>query len=270
MPLTTQNNELSESGQAGDVSAAISLISLPADESLERAQGFRHEFGDLKERWNNRLVLKGRSLSEAYLNRNCGVIVYGSGEIWAAKNCDWACSIAMDSTIHEGTPIIHSDIKISEAGHSDGRQNQVVLIVIVEAVESPKRFVRAVLRPYIFEKRARCIGEGFLYQRQNRGGYEVLPVGVNGEVFLRSGLDGSADAGCEVIERGPEIMGGVTDNERERVWNGLQRTIMNIQPGFLHVGEHRAVIKGDFIQGGVQGLCAGPNLFDVAVGPFNL
>lgn len=255
---------IGESGQAG--------ATLSDDQVLERVNRFRDDLSDLNKRWQNRLILEGRSLAEAYVNRHCGVVLYGDvpQKTSDCVECLWACSISRMQIIAEAWSTRHGNVDAGYVGDCDGRNKEVMFIVVVEIVEPPKVLVRSVLRPYLFEKRFLSSRDGFLYQRKDRSGFEVFPFGMNGEVFFSPMLDAPANPCRQMVERGTQIMGRVSDYQRQQFGDWLQRAVVNIQPGFLKLGKDRVLIECDLVEASVQGLGESPEFIKVAVGPFNL
>lgn len=245
---------------------------LTFNQNFERIKRFRNQIGNLNERWNNRLSLKGRSLAEAYVNGYCGIVLYCDGLVGSAGESSdpvWACSVVAEQVSSGGIsgPIY---IDASNVGNGDGRDQEVVFVVVVEVIEPPKRFVKSILRPYLVEKRLLSTRDGALYQVQDRGGFEIFPFGMNGEMFLRAGFNSPANSGCDVIERGSEVVNCIPDHDRQNFRNWFQRLVVDINSGFLRVGKDRAFVARDDIEVAREGFGQRPQLINVAIGPFNL
>ena len=253
-----------ENGQAGALGGIV-------DQSFELIDRVGHDSRDLRKRWDNRLVLKGRSTAEAYVNGDCGVVVYGDwGDgIEDYQDVQWACSITSADVVDHLKPCI-SGIDPCNFGDGNGRDEQIMFVVVVEVIEPPQRLVRSVLRPYLFKKRFLSAGDGFLYQRQRRGGFEVLPFGMNGEMLLHTWPNGSAYPRRQMIKGGAQIMDGIPDDQREKFWDRLHRAIVGGKSPLVEIGKEGVVVRSDFVEIAGKGLGDGAQLIDVAVGPFNL
>jgi hypothetical protein len=144
-----------------------------SDEFLKGIEGLLDDLSQLKERWDNRLILEKASLGDAYMSGRFEVLLYGE---WPAASHDveWACRVVSDSAIaHYGSA--DPDVNVGDACDGDGGDKQIMLIVVVESMEGPKLFVRPILGPYSFEKNICSSGEGDLYRCEPFGIYKVFP-----------------------------------------------------------------------------------------------
>lgn len=260
---------LPENGQAGSLSQ--DKLGGVADQCFKLIESVGNKSCDLRERWNNRLVLENRSLSELYINGKFGVVLYGDVAFATlkGKHAKWACSIVADD-IPCGPITAYQGIEALNLRDCDGRNDEVMFVVIVEIVEPPKHLIRGILRPYIFKDEFFPSGKSFLYQIQDGGGFENLPFGSNGEVGFCSGFDRSNHCRGKVIKRRSEIMDGIPQHESQDAWDRLLGAIMNIDAGFVSVGKHRASVERNFVELMAQRLSGDAQLVNVAVGPFNL
>lgn len=242
-----------------------------ADVPLQNGERLVHEFRNLRERWDNRLVLERTSLAELYINGRVEVVVHGD---WpgASQDYHWACRIRACATVSQDAAP-GGDVDVTDIGKGDGWQDQVVLVVVVEGIEGPERFVRSVFRPHLFEKKVFGVGEGLLYRREIGMGYEVFPFGGHWEEgSFAIGRKPSADDHIgKMVQCGAEIVNGITDDEAERLWDWLFGPIGKLKLGRIKVDDRAGNFSDpQLVKLGVN-RCGSPYQFiDVAVGPLNL
>lgn len=241
------------------------------DQPHEGIDRFRDDLRDLKQRWDNRLILERVvSLSEAYLNGRLEVVLYGD---WLVGDHEfqWACRVAANAEILNR---VSGDLGVdpSHGNHGHGRNDQVVLVEVAEIVEQPDGLVQSVGRPYLFEKKFFGSGEGFLYRRQGCVVFEVFPFGMHGEVWLEAGRGaGSNDAARKVIQCGSQIVDRVTDDDCERLWDWLFGAVGKLKGAGLRLeGMAATPLNRDLVEAAIQGRGPAPKLIDVCVGPLNL
>jgi hypothetical protein len=253
---------LPDSGQAG-VHQGDETILFSADKALERVDRFRDDFHDLRECWNNRLTSKD-SISEAYLNGRLEIALCGHWHS-GSEDRNWFASISPHTAIDVGI-VTDAGVDIANRGDSHSGQDEIVLVVVVEAVEGPERFVRSILRPYLFEDEPLSAGKGLLYRIQNGGGFKVLPKWVDRKSLPNSCRDNTGD---KVVQGGPQVVNCISDDERERFGNWFRRSIhegvWNTVPDKLYVR-----LYADRVEIPREWFCGADKFVDVAVGPFNL
>jgi hypothetical protein len=243
------------------------------DERANPFQRFAGELADLRERWNNRLVLELCSLAEQYVNGRLEIVTYGDWRI-GLEQYHWACRIKADAAVLKGV-CAGNNVDIVDTDDCDKRNEVIVLVVLVEGAKVPKALVRSVFRPYLFKKQFCKTGDGLLYRRESGMGYEVFPF-RDGEVkrSFGAGSPGINDCARGMVKRFADIPHGGTDNACEDLWDALFGP-----EGYLHrcrivVNDRRAFLgmahDDDFIQFPVQGGTSLSKLIDVAVGPLNL
>lgn len=241
--------------------------------ALEDIDGICHELRNLKKRWNNRIVLERSSLAELYLNGRIEILIYGDWNI-AGKEYLWVCCISANATVDVSAETT-SCVEIIDRRDGDCRQHEIVLVIVVEGMEAPQRFIRSAVRPYLIEKKLRSTGEGLLYRREIRfPGYEIFPVFPHRKmdlgIWLTRGKQ-AHNAGGKMIECSPEIMDNISDNDGERLWDWLFGSVGQIRDGRLALNRYTAhFLDGDLIEVPVQGRRTPYQLINVAVGPLNL
>jgi hypothetical protein len=237
------------------------------DQPIERIERFRNDLADLHERWNNRLVLEGTSLAEAYLNGRLEILSYGDWNI-GTKDVNWAVRISPASAIGKLVSAKHPRSDNSSQG--DSWDKQVMFVVVVQDIEGPERLVRSVLRPYIFEKKVFSVGDGFLYRIEGAGGYKVFPNFEHRKVWLRLWIDSSNNPGAQMVKCSPQVMERISDGERECLGNRFGGAIDKLIASRLCVGRHNVRFHRKGIETGGQWASEPNQLINVAVGPLNL
>lgn len=244
-----------------------------ADQCFEFVERTCNDASDLRERWNNRIVLERSSLSELYLDGRIEILIYGE---WGtgADQVDWFCRISPCAAVsHNRAP--NAGVEPGHHGECDRGQDEVVFVVVVEGMEGPKRFVLSVGRTYLVEKKVCRSGEGGLYRLQivngrTAGGYKVFPFLSHGKVPVGLPLDGFSNAGSQMIKGSPEIVNGVSNDERGHFRDWFQRAISQSEPGWLRIGRGDIGLNVDAMPFPGQGHRFGNQLINVAVGPLNL
>lgn len=241
---------------------------LGADQALERVDRFRDDLRNLRQRWDNRLVLKRSSWPEAYLDGRLEIALYGNWPGGADKKL-WLGCVSPDSRVsHHVSPDHQGDVHTHECDIGD---EQVMLVVIVEIVESPKRFVRSVLRPYLIKDEVLSSGQGLLYEVQDGRGYKVLPRWVDREMLFGFSPNSSHNACAQVVEGGPEIVGSVSYRERQRLRDWLCGAVNEPEGAGLVMGPGPHIrLHSQSVEIVSQGTCHADKFVNVAVGPLNL
>lgn len=256
-------SDIPESGQAG-------AQSLTVHEARKRIDCFKHDMRDLREGWNNRLVLKDlATFGEAYLDGRLEVVVYGDWPI-AGANQLWACRIKADASQADAGA---SNVEALKSNHCDRGDNEVVFVEVAEAVEKPKRLVGSVCRTYLFKKQFFGTGESLFYQRQPGVGFEAFPFRVHGEMVFPTILRiGSAnDSPGDLVEGGSQVVYSIADDDRQHLWDWLFGPVGKIVTGRIAVVGRNALFEdANEEEGSIQGFRKGTNLVNVAVGPLNL
>lgn len=251
-------------GQAG-ANQDGDTAELCVNQALKGVERFSHDIADLHKRWDNRIVLERCSVAELYLNGRIDIALYGNG-LAGFNDVNWLCRVSAEASERiEGAA---SDVEPGDTGEGDCGDEQIVLVVVVEGVECPETFVRSVGRAQLIKKKFRSTREGLLYRREGLGfGYEVLPVFPHREVDLSFGVDRANNRGCQMIECAPEIMNGITNHQRQQLWDWLRRLIIQCR---ITVNRTGVVVQYDRIEFRRQGLGDSSQLINVAIGPLNL
>jgi hypothetical protein len=242
-----------------------------ADESLKPIERLRDHFRDLKQRWDNRLVLERCSLAELYLHGRLEVVIHGDW-VWGFNEYTWACRIKAEAAItHFQSASTERDVPYFD--DIDRRDKEVVFVVVVDGAETPKSFVRSIFRPYVFRKKFFKTGDGLLYRRETGVGYEIFPFNGDGEMWFGPRIisENSDYAASEMVKRGPEVLDDITDDACKDFWDIMFGPVGKLVLGRVEVYDRIATFPNvEFIESSIEGVGTGSNLINVSVGPLNL
>lgn len=251
-------------------------LDLPTcDESLEGVERFRHELADLRKRWDNAFVPERSVLWEAYLDGRCEILIYGECGDWVAdygRDVMWAVRIAASEVVLDEDSRLSPSVYVADIRDDDGGNDRTMFVVIAKSVKTPQRFIRSVFRPYLFEKKFRGTGEGLLYSRQIRTGFEVFPFFSHGEVWHSVWLSrsGSHNACAQMIQCAPEVMDSVSHDQCKALGDRLTRAIYGGESGWLEIGRDNVSLDLDRVELPRKRIGECFKLINVAIGPLNL
>lgn len=235
------------------------------NQALELVDCFGNESCDLRQRWNDRIVLERSSLAELYIDGRIELVLYGDW-IGGVQNHEWVCRIVAETG--GGTSDKRARCEsATDPGDCNYGQDQIVLVVIVEVVESPKRFIRSILRANLIEKHVLGSGDGLLYRRESGGGYKTFPFWSDWEKRLRIRIDRPNNTRGKMIQSGAQVVHHVPNNERENFRNWVDR---HIPDTVALISARGARFNGNGVEVFGQGLAMGAQFVNVAVGPLNL
>lgn len=240
------------------------------DQPTKYTHCFCHDLGNLRQRWDDQLILERCSLAELYLNGRLEIVLHGDWGI-GADQYRWACRIKTETTIVHDVAS-NPRIEPRDCRGDDSGDKEVVLIVFVEGVKVPKMLVGSILRPYLFEKKVFGTGEGLLYRCESAMGYEVFPWGKREiEWSLRGRSPSPDDPICKMIKCSPEISDRVSNDSCKRLWDVLFGTVGYTKTIGVYVQDRSAsYVIGDFIEGSIKRDRSLTKFINVAVGPLNL
>ena len=239
---------------------------------------------NLRERWNNRLVLERSSLAELYLDGRINIALYGD---WCSPEIEhgvatWLCSVENLGVIAERIGAETESLEIN-ASNRDVGDEEIMLVVIVESMKRPQMIVRAIARPYLIEKKVYGTGQGHLYRCEistgfPTSGYKVFPVLPHREMNLASTSPWVAvhNASGKVIQCAPKVVESVPYDQREDFRDRLDRAILKpIETMNIRITDDRVVCTRTFndldaVKFGMQRGGQRDKFINVALGPLNL
>jgi hypothetical protein len=150
-----------------------------------------------------------------------------------------------------------------------------MFVVVVEGVERPKMLVRSIGRPYLVKKQVHRSGEGGLYRFELRNGratigYKIIPFLPHGKVSLDGPRHRSHNTAGEVIERPPQVVDGISDDQRQEFRDWFRGAISQCKPGWLRLGRFNVRLDPNRMPILAQGAGASDKLVNVLIGPLNL
>ena len=250
--------------------AGGALSHVRPDEIFERVERLRDDLGHIKERWDNRLVLENSSLWECYLDGRAEIVLYGNWG-WGLNELKWAIRVPACRAAFEGTAAAPG-VDVIDLHDGDGWHEIIVFVEVAKAGCCPKMEVRVPARLYVFEDKFRSVGEGLLYSRVGRGGFQVFPFFRKREVDISSGFAGHPDDGNHpVIERLPKIIHGVAYDRAKMICDRLFGPVGEAKT--IRLSKGRNGVAGAYVYGVEvfgEGGRVTDNMVNVAIGPFDL
>jgi len=254
---------------ANQLSQAGSAVIAPLHVRLERLDDTAHKLRELMQRWDNRLVLKGLSLAEAYINRRIAILLVveiggSAADGRYATRTDNPCATRQGRQI---ILVLHA-MDDSGSNRQDNREASV-LVRSIQAVETPKTVVRSFVGLYYICQKKSEVGRESLYFSVSRLFYKRFPVVIHREV---DGFRVLATAGHNltgnVVECGSEIVSCIPDNGgdismRIDVFRGGDRERMSAS---LLVEVHSETVWVKVVESREPLF----NIIDVLIGPFDL
>lgn len=254
---------------------------LPEAVRFERIDDTRDKFCQLAKRWNNRLVLEGFSLSEAYAKGRIAILLVMQCCFRSRLGFSRIANDAVNSTQtgeHEDCSgrggrrvifLILADADNHVVVFRDGRDQESMLVHSVKLVQR-QELVSSLLRCYDISNYRSESGIGSLYHSVFTGSYKVFPRLIEREISAgRVVFPARNNYGTgEQVQGCAEIVNSVADNQRDFV--GKSR--------FVSYADCMALASRSVILVGACGIniklddsiepCF--KLLDVLVGPFNL
>jgi hypothetical protein len=241
----------------------VLLGHLPEVERLKRFDSFCRELNVLHERWDNRLTLGGRTFAEEYIRGRLSIACY----FHLRAGADHIQNPALPN--EGGLNIERVAVLIFRADIGDGlnrgdRNDEPVLVEVVERPNLPKLMVPSIVRLYHVGDEVGQIGQGFLYRSELAGGYKVVPffTGRERNPFRVATKQVERD----MIHGDSKVMDCVTNAQGDFGWKCCNRIeLKEVLPGFrVDLDVEFAKVCGEKLRE------KGINLIDVAIGPLDL
>lgn len=246
----------------------------PKAQVFKRLDKALQEVRALRQRWDDRLTLKGLSLCKRYQNFGLELLadleIVTSGqryELCAVVKC--AAPVMSSAPVHEDVPFIA--LRLVDCVHQPGNitdiadwHQQAVLIQDVQVVDASQNLIPSTVRlerPDYVED----FGSGAVYMSLLDGRFKVFRRLAKREVNgIGLALIQNHEINGEMVKGGPEVMDGVTDNRGEPIGESFA--------GVKHDGiamritlhdSHVRLAFNELLEDCVQ-------VRDMAIGPFNL
>lgn len=104
-----------------------------ADQCFELVKRTGNDASNLRKRWDNRIVLERSSVSELYVDGRFNIAIHGKWES-AFENYKWLCRV-ISTGIFGDIDTASLDINTANFAYRDGRDKQIMLVVVIEGVE---------------------------------------------------------------------------------------------------------------------------------------
>jgi hypothetical protein len=238
-------------------------------ESVNRARRF---FGDPVQRWNDRLILKGRSYVENYRNGNMALILH----------CNVPAPVEGPMVGVLGEVVIRSGEEFFVVLKADARERhnteqwneQLMLVSDVHVVQGPQGPIPSLVGLYNIHDQVanldgtRMVGETLLFQSAINGSYKFLPLVTDWKLRAVIRDSGSFVESLVVsdVNRASEIMQGISNNKSgiDRGESAFVDVDENMVAPFVFLDADGVKVRlGERIQQLIH-------IVDVLHGPFNL
>ena len=176
--------------------------------------------------------------------------------LWIASDCQ-----ALDNVSLAEMNRAHGD-----ASRSINGDDSSVLIPVGELVYIGNAAVKCVVWPDVIKDCGLQIRrDSKLFRNLMKSGYRALPSVSHRKLYLSGGTaDRASSTGEGVIQRGPQIVCSVADNERDSAINALRAHINQVVAGLrINIDDNRVSVAWNGLDSGVQ-------LTNVMIGPLNL
>ena len=225
----------------------------------------RDDLRKLMQRWDERLTFEGASLWKEYAKGRISVVCYV--HTGACGNClESAASIHSKRNIGESITVIVMCADTGNLGDADCRDQQSVFVHDIKLVEGPEGIIPSFIWLYDIDDQIADTLPRDLYFSTVDGCYKFLP-----RVADRKGCVFGGGSACledyvvsHDIKRGPQVMNGVAEDERNVIGQRLRIQCEHVLPSRVYIDMKFVEISfEERDKGRIQ-------LVDVVVGPFNL
>lgn len=224
-----------------------------------------HELCELNERWNNRISSKIASLGKLYIEGRLSIICYASWNS-EASNVEAPSSANGNLSVEERIAIIIYSADPRKLAYRDSRNEELMLVDVVELPEFPECKTTSLIRAYLVKDNCFELRSGFHYQSQIFGLCYTVPRFVLRELnSVAVSTSGSCDLVGDVVEGDVEVVDCISDDHWDFGWQRL-RLVPDVVHARLRVRVHPQTIEVRFEEGAKHGL----QLVDVAYGPIDL
>jgi hypothetical protein len=221
------------------------------------------------QRWNDRLHPQEFRISEDYLAGRLTLIVNLEINIRGI-----ACPSDSIAAFTDERAVMHSQLSVSHINapngrHGDGRNDQKMLVLDVQAVQIPKVRVPSVVRFNFVQDHIEDGRRYGLFQSLIDGRYEFIPGFAEWEVGVNLGVIGlmrdSGKFGEYQVQTGSQVMDRVTQDQRDTIRHWLNRILHKCVSGIHVVLDTKTVevTVEERFKDAIQ-------IVDVLIGPFDL
>ena len=238
------------------------------NEPSELPQCVSDGIAKMHERWNNRLVWNSLDIAKEYACGRLEVVI--AVDVLAGFGLNEAPSIAtgVESDVFALPPLFGGSIEKLDPFHADGlsdRQQNCVLLCVVELAKPVEEFPGAARIECELDKEVGGVLPGCFYSVA--GGFKVDPVIACRKlrVAIPSALVVSDKLPSSMIQRRPQIVDGVTQNQRQRFWQGgVKDDFESDWAVFVGVDVNSVTVRlGKRLESRLK-------VLDVLIGPFDL
>lgn len=243
--------------------AGVWIGDLPKAEQLKRRNRLKNQLREMGQRFENRLVFERCSAAKLYISGRFSLLVYLDLAVASDEALDSSLQNRRVSDL-ENIAVLIFDLEVHEAGDIDRRDDELVLVDVVQFPQFPDLKLASRVRLYFVENELGEIGQGLLYRSiGGRFKFHVVPFFTSREtqpIYVDA-----RNINDDVVECRPQVMNCIPDNERDLGWKrGGRVDLERISAGItIFLGDQFAEVRlqegRDYVH----------KLMDVAVGPMN-
>lgn len=253
------------------MNADLQLPDIRIDEIIQRVNGLRRDLRQVKQCWDNRLILEERPVREHHLNGRVEAIFHGNWLIGADKKY-WVVRVAATGAFLDAISP-RAGVDVIHACDGNDWQEIVVFVPVAQVADSPKVKISAFAGLYVCEDERCKVGEGLLYRNVLRVSFKVFPfVRLKREVGHSARLVEQRNCSCYPIIQGfPKVVENVANDAAKmlRDWLfGPVGQLIEVWFDQQHNGTRR--FDPNLIQVSGKGGGLLDKRINVAVGPFDL
>lgn len=236
----------------------------------ELIHDMRDSLSDLMERWDHRRTPEGISIVEEYFHGRLSLVVYLE-PLLDGKTCNWPVSHDLEShRKRQDFPALVYQRGTLDVGEMQDRDQEPVLVRQVETVKGPQGNIGSLVGLQFIQYERDDVRRRSLYASVLNGCFHFLSGSLDRKVGLGVFLGNSvSDAeNClphNMIEGGAQVVDGVTNGERDAIWQWMRDNFQKIVGG-IAIGLDSQVVNVAL----GKGIDRSVRLVDVFVGPFDL
>lgn len=245
-----------------------------SQEFFEGAERLRDDLREIRERWDNRLILEETPFAKGYFDGRFEIVLHGNRRV-EADEINWFCPIPASAAVFKES-VSRSDVDVIYSEDGDGRQNKVVFVDIVQIGDSPKIAIPVAVpvRLYRIPDKDCSVGHGLLYRNVSTLGFKVFPFSRdwegNGSIVNGSRCLGD-ERGRAMVECGSKVVNRIAYDQGKEIWEWLFGDVAQVKTIGMRQDCFRAgALHSDFVKLTGQGGRVADKAINVAVGPFDL
>ena len=224
-------------------------------ERNEKLNRFSNALGKLHERWDNRFLPERDVLTKSYFKGRFEIVLNGDFTIGHREKVGWLLRIKHAVLESAAAPSASADDQLTNKNAGQCYDQIVVLVDPVQAMEGIK-VTPVPVRVWLYRIDNEFFGTGqSQFYRVEFGAvrYKVFPFFMEGKKQVPPFPATDAGCGgCQMVERGAEIVHSVTNDKSKNIWDWLSWHDANPLNPLVRL--HVNCVRSAFGEGGKFGL----------------